>query len=49
MSLSFLSLSNDDEDNKNKIRGVIEENRNGIYLVNDVMNLNDELSNNDDL
>ena len=41
MSLSFLSLSQDDEDNKNKIRDAIEESQKGIYLVNDVISCND--------
>ena len=49
MSLSFLSLSQDDEDNKNKIRDAIEESQKGIYLVNDVISCNDELSDDDDL
>ena len=49
MSLTFLSLSQDDEDNKNKIRDAIEESQNGIYLVNDVISCNDELSDDDDL
>ena len=49
MSLSFLSLSQDDEDNKNKIRDAIEEPKKGIYLVNDVIRCNDELSDDDDL
>ena len=48
-SLSFLSLSQDDEDNKNKIRDAIEESQKGIYLVNDVISCNDELSDDDDL
>lgn len=49
MSLSFLSLSQDDEDNKNKIRDAIEESQKGTYLVNDVISCNDELSDDDDL
>lgn len=49
MSLSFLSLSQDDEDNKNKIRDAIEESQKEIYLVNDVISCNDELSDDDDL
>ena len=49
MSLSFLSLSQDDEDNKNKIRDAIEESQKRIYLVNDVISCNDELSDDDDL
>ncbi len=49
MNLSFLSLSQDDEDNKNKIRDAIEESQKGIYLVNDVISCNDELSDDDDL
>lgn len=48
MSLSFLSLSQDDEDNKNKIRDAIEDTK-GNYLVNDVISCNDELSDDDDL
>ena len=39
----------EDEDNKNKIRDAIEESQKGIYLVNDVISCNDELSDDDDL
>ena len=37
------------KDNKNKIRDAIEESQKGIYLVNDVISCNDELSDDDDL
>ena len=33
---------------KNKIRDAIEESQKGIYLVNDVISCNDELSDDDD-
>ena len=43
------SIKNEIEDNKNKIRDAIEESQKGIYLVNDVISCNDELSDDDDL
>ena len=49
MSLSFLSLSQDDEDNKIKLEMRLKNQQKGIYLVNDVISCNDELSDDDDL
>ena len=49
MSLSFLNLTSDKENNRRVINEAIEETKNGMYLVEDMFNTMDEITDDGDL
>lgn len=49
MSLSFLNLTSNKENNRRVINEAIEETKNGMYLVEDMFNTMDEITDDGDL
>lgn len=49
MSLSFLNLTSNKENNRRVINEAIEEAKNGMYLVEDMFNTMDEITDDGDL